>query len=294
MELLKKFIEGYDEQKALETLTEKDYWQDVIRAEQNRLIVQEPLEGIEIHFDVPCAVVYMGNIKGIIPVHEFGINKENYVNSREDLTDKEKLNNSYRFLRSMTGQKIAFIIKGHDKENNLFTASRKEALEWMKKRAEEELAAGDKTIAVVRNVNPYRAIADIGGIPAVMLSAEYQHGWTDDLTEHVQVGDHIMVKIINFDKEKGRAIISRKALIPDPWENLELREKCEYACEIMGVRENGCFFRVKTKSGYVDGFLKHPRHELLNRGDKALVRILNIDKDKRRIFGLYLRPLKVS
>jgi ribosomal protein S1 len=83
-------------------------------------------------------------------------------------------------------------------------------------------------------------------------------------------------------------------LIPDPWENLELREKCEYACEIMGVRENGCFFRVKTKSGYVDGFLKHPRHELLNRGDKALVRILNIDKDKRRIFGLYLRPLKVS
>jgi ribosomal protein S1 len=209
MELLKRFIEGYDEQKALETLTEKDYWQDVIRAEQNRLIVQEPLEGIEIHFDVPCAVVYMGNIKGIIPVHEFGINKENYVNSREDLTDKEKLNNSYRFLRSMTGQKIAFIIKGHDKENNLFTASRKEALEWMKKRAEEELAAGDKTIAVVRNVNPYRAIADIGGIPAVMLSAEYQHGWTDDLTEHVQVGDHIMVKIINFDKEKGRAIISR-------------------------------------------------------------------------------------
>lgn len=294
MELLKRFIEGYDEQKALETLTEKDYWQDVIRAEQNRLIVQEPLEGIEIHFDIPCAIVYMGNIKGIIPVHEFGINKENYVNSREDLADKEKLNNSYRFLRSMTGQKIAFIIKGHDKENNLFTASRKEALEFMKKRAEEELAAGSKTIAVVRNVNPYRAIADIGGIPAVLLSAEYQHGWTDDLTEHVQVGDHIMVKIIDFDREKGRALVSRKALIPDPWENLELREKCEYACEIMGVRENGCFFRVKTKSGYVDGFLKHPRHELLNRGDKALVRILNIDKDKRRIFGLYLRPLKVS
>jgi len=43
--------EGYDEQKALETiaLTEKDYWQDVIRAEQNHLVLQEDVAGIETH-----------------------------------------------------------------------------------------------------------------------------------------------------------------------------------------------------------------------------------------------------
>lgn len=294
MDLLKRMIEGYDEQRAMEALAEKDYWQDVIRAEQNKLVVQEELDGIETHFDVPCAVVFIGSIKGIIPVYEFGINKEGFVNCREDLRDEKKLGKSYQFLRSMTGQKIAFFVKGHDKEDNLFTGSRKEALEWMKKRTEEELVAGGKTLAVVRNVNPYRAILDVGGIPAILSAAEYQHGWTDDLTEPVQIGDHIMVKILNFDKEKGRITVSRKALIPDPWENLELIGKSEYTCEIMGVREGGCYFRVKTQNGYVDGFLRHPRHEVLNRGDKALVKILNIDKGKRRIFGLYVRPLKSS
>ena len=294
MDLLNRFIEGYDEQKALESLAEKDYWQDIIRAEQNKLIMQEDLDGIEIHSEVPCAVVYIGDIRGLIPVHEFGINREGHVNNREDLKDSNKLSKSYQFLRSMTGQKIAFIIKGHDKKDNIFTASRKEALEWMKKRTEEDLKIGGTTLAVIRNVNPHRAIADIGGIPAILSPAEYQHGWTDDLTEHVQVGDHIKVGILDFDKEKGRAVISRKVLIPDPWENVELIEKSEYIGEIMGIRENGCYFRVKTKSGYVDGFMRHPRHEMLNRGDKALIKIIGIDKNKHRIFGLYLRPVNIG
>ena len=103
-----------------------------------------------------------------------------------------------------------------------------------------------------------------------------------------------MVKVLNFDKEKGNAVISRKALIPDPWENLEIKEKSEYTAEITGIRERGCFFRIKTKNGYVSGFLRHPRHELLNRGDKALVRIRGIDKEKHTIYGIYLRSINIS
>ena len=55
MDLLKRMVEGYDEQKALEAiaLTVKDYWQDVIRAEQNRLVLQEDVAGIETHGETP-------------------------------------------------------------------------------------------------------------------------------------------------------------------------------------------------------------------------------------------------
>lgn len=294
MDLLKRMIEGYDQQKAMDAINEKDYWQDVIRATQNQLIMQEELSGIEVHADIPCAVVYIGTIKGLIPVHEFIANQKNHVNTLEDLKDEKKMNKSYQFLRSMMGQKIAFLIKGYDRKENLFTASRKEALVAMQKLTEEELAHKEKTMAVVRNVNPYRAIVDIGGVSATLSAVEYQHGWTDDITDHLQVGDHLVVKIINIDKEKGRVEVSRKALIPNPWEKIDLRDKCEYSCEITGVRERGCYFRLKTQNGYVDGFMRHPRHEVLNRGDKALVKILNIDKEKQRIFGLYVRPLKVS
>ncbi len=294
MDLLKRMIEGYDEQKALETiaLTEKDYWQDVIRAEQNHLVIQEDVAGIETHGETPCAVVYIGSVKGLIPVYEFGIEQNNCVRSIDDLKDEEKLKHSYQFLRNMTGQKIAFMVKGHNKKDNVFMASRKEGIEWIRKRTEGDLALGDKILAVVRKVLPKRIIADIGGMTAILSAPDFQHGWSDDLTELAQTGDHIMVKYLGFDKEKGVATISRKALIPDPWEKMELLERAEYTCEIMGVRENGCYFRVKTKNGYVDGFLRHPRHEVLSRGDKALVKILNVDKDHKRLFGLYLRPLK--
>ncbi|MDR3584701.1 MAG: hypothetical protein P4L59_05180, partial [Desulfosporosinus sp.] len=230
--------------------------------------------------------------KGLIPVYEFGIEQNNCVKSKDDLKDGEKLKHSYQFLRNMTGQKIAFMVKGHVKKDNVFMASRKEGIEWMRKRTEGDLAVGDKILAVVRKVLPTRIIADIGGMTAFLSASDYQHGWSDDLTELAQTGDHIMVKYLGYDKEKGVATISRKALIPDPWEKMDLLEQAEYISEIMGVRENGCYFRVKTKNGYVDGFLRHPRHEVLNRGDKALIKLLSIDNDHQRLFGLYLRPLK--
>ena len=238
MDLLKRMVEGYDEQKAMDTiaLTEKDYWQDVIRAEQNRLVLQEDVAGIETHGETPCAVIYLGSVKGLIPVYEFGIEQGNCVKSKDDLLDGEKLKNSYQFLHNMTGQKIAFMVKGHHKKDNVFMASRKEGIEWMRKRTEEKLAVGDKILAVVRKVLPKRIIADIGGMTAFLPAQEYQHGWSEDLTEFAQTGDHIMVKYLGFDKEKGVATISRKALIPDPWENMDLLAKSEYTCEIMGIR----------------------------------------------------------
>ena len=293
MDLLRRMVEGYDEQKALEAiaLTVKDYWQDVIRAEQNRLVLHEDVAGIETHGETPCAVVYIGSVKGLIPVYEFGIEQGNCVKTKDDLKNEDKLKNSYQFLRNMTGQKIAFMIKGHNKKDNVFMASRKEGIEWMRKRTEGELTVGNTIIAVVRKVLPKRIIADIGGMTAILSAPDYQHGWTDDLTELIQTGDHIMVKYLGFDKEKGVATISRKALIPDPWEKIELTEKSEYTSEIMGVRQGGCYFRVKTQNGYIDGFLNHPRHEQLSIGDKALIRIISIDKERHQIFGRYLRPL---
>ena len=294
MDLLRRMVEGYDEQKAMDTiaLSEKDYWQDVIRAEQTHLVLQEEVAGIETHGETPCAVVYIGSVKGLIPVYEFGIEQNSCVKTKDDLKDEEKLKNSYQFLRNMTGQKIAFMVKGHVKKDNVFMASRKEGLEFMRKRTEADLTEGDKILAVVRKVLPNRIIADIGGMTAILAAPDYQHGWSDDLTELAEVGDHIMVKYLGFNKDRGVVTISRKALIPDPWEKLDLLEQAEYTSEIMGVRENGCYFRVKTKNGYVDGFLHHPRHEVLSRGVKALVKLLSIDKDHRSIFGLYLRPIK--
>ena len=68
----RKFIEGFDENKIIQ---ERDYWQDVIRAQQNKMIIQAEVEAIEEQLDVPCAVIYLGegesNIKGVIPIYEF-------------------------------------------------------------------------------------------------------------------------------------------------------------------------------------------------------------------------------
>lgn len=291
----RKFIEGFDERRIVQ---EKDYWQDVARAQQNKMIVQAEVEAIEEQLDVPCAVVYLGegasNIKGVIPIYEYGLIGTKYVSTKEDCDDEEKLDNSYKFLRGQIGQRVAFIIKGSDKEANIFVASRAEALEWLRKRTKEEISKDSKTLAVVRYVNPYRAYLDIGGMIATMPAAEYQHGWTDDLMDHLNVGDHLNVKVLDFDEEQGQVIVSRKALIPDPWEQLELMEQSEYNAEITGVREYGCFFKIKTKNGSVSGFMRHPKHDNPKKADRVLVKLLNIDSEAKRITGLYIRSTKVS
>src|SRR5690625_3156116 len=118
-------IEGFDPSK-LENEEQKreEAWKKVIGAYQNRKILEAKMFSIE-DLEMPdgkketCAVVEIEQVRGFIPINEFGVERK-------------------REMRAYGGQDIAFVVLNYDRENDVFIASRTQAMEimadlWLKK-----------------------------------------------------------------------------------------------------------------------------------------------------------------
>lgn len=127
-----------------------------------------------------------------------------------------------------------------------------------------------------------------GFIPASLLSLNYVKNLNDykDKT--------LMVKIIDFNRNKGRIVLSRKVIekerldeIRDKvWDSLKIGEVIDG--EVKRITNFGAFVDI----GGIDGLIhisdlswnriKHPS-EVVTEGEKVKIEILNFDKDNNRI-----------
>lgn len=258
-------IEGFDASKIKK---EKEYdrdWQQVVGARQNDKILQAEISGLERLKDKECAVVSVGRVRGYIPLEHTGA---------ENL----------RQLRAMTGRKVAFKVIEYieDGDRQLFIASRTAALNEMAEITLRKIKEGDAIHAVVRSVSPTLIRADIGGIEVKIPLDQVRYGWIDDLTEEVRPGDHMMVKVISIDIEKKHVTVSPKALQENPWKTAKDRYKigAEYVGRVSGVREYGVF--VNLEDG-VDSLASHLKYQSLQKGDRVLVRINDVDEKQQQI-----------
>ncbi len=267
-EKLQVLIEGYDPSKVSEDNYDK-YWKEIYAAYQNKSILQAPVTGIETIQNKTCAIVQIGNVRGLIPLEFSGV---------DDI----------RKLRKLSGQNIAFKVLNFDKEANVFTASRLAALEHMSTITWNRLEEGKIIIAVVREVSPSEIRADIGGVAVKISIDEVDYGWIDDLTEKIQVGDHLKVKVVELDKENKRIKVSAKAAKENPWPDCTKRyhEHGEYVGKISGVREYGVFVNIEPN---VDALCPHLKFQNPKKGDRVLMRVLHVDTKKEQIRGRIVR-----
>lgn len=255
-------IEGFDPSKLQEDETEKK-WKEVIGAYQNEKILQSELRGIEKVRNTQCAVIQYGPIKGYIPLEESGYKDVNEI-------------------RSMTGQPVLFKIVKYDKDNNIFVASRKKAQEQIAEITLKKINIGDVIPCVVKLVSSTLVVGDIGGIQVRIPVEEMGYGWVDDLHDIVKVGHHLKVKVISIDKDNKKVKVSAKAAMPNPYPDCAKRfiVRGEYSGTVSGVRDYGIF--VNLEPG-VDSLAPHLKFENVKKGDKVLVKILNVDTKKEQI-----------
>ncbi|OPZ92719.1 MAG: 30S ribosomal protein S1 [candidate division TA06 bacterium ADurb.Bin417] len=118
--------------------------------------------------------------------------------------------------------------------------------------------------------------------------------WTNKVkhpSEILAMGDTIEVQVIALDQDKQKISFSMKALEPNPWDTIA--EKYQVNSVVKGrvynVTNYGAF--VELEKG-IEGLLhisnldwskvKHPS-EILKKGDRIEVMILDVDPVKRRI-----------
>ena len=87
----------------------------------------------------------------------------------------------------------------------------------------DSMAEGQIVRGVVKNVTGYGAFVDLGGIDGLLHITDMSWGRVASPLDAVRPGEEVEVKILKYDREKGRVSLGRKQLLPDPWASVPER-----------------------------------------------------------------------
>jgi small subunit ribosomal protein S1 len=118
------------------------------------------------------------------------------------------------------------------------------------------------------------------------------------------IGQPISVRVIEVDRERRRLILSERAASTESRQSIkervieELEEGKVYTGRVTSLANFGAFININGADGLVHlselswDHIDHPR-EVLEVGQEIKVKVINVDKDKKRI-GLSVRALQAD
>jgi small subunit ribosomal protein S1 len=201
-----------------------------------------------------------------------------------------------RNLDVFKGQEIeAKVIKCSRKRNNI-VLSRKvltdEVYEKVKTETFDRIGLDYVIDGTIKSITEYGAFVDIGGIDGLLHVTDISWGRLNSPKEAFKPGDHVQVKVLKLDREKGKISLGVKQLLPDPWATVA--EFYPVGSTVKGkvssVTDYGAF--VELEPG-VEGLIhvsemswskraKHPKN-LVNVGDEIEAQVLRVEPRDRRI-----------
>ncbi|MBE0686736.1 MAG: S1 RNA-binding domain-containing protein [Anaerolineaceae bacterium] len=263
-------------------------------------------EGMDIDFP-RAGEIKQGVIASISPnqiLVSVGAKSEGIITGREfDAIPQEELE------KLAVGQEIwVFVLTPEDSHGNLVLSLMRamEEKSWFK--AEELLKTKDSYNSVIRGYNKGGLIVPVEGlngfVPASQISLSRRAGLVGDTPEKrwsPMVGDEIDVCVIEVDRERRRLILSERAASSETRESIkdrilsELQEGDVRTGKVTSLAEFGAFVNINGADGLVHlseiswDRIQHPS-EVLKVGQEIKVKIINIDREKKRI-GLSIRQL---
>jgi len=187
------------------------------------------------------------------------------------------------------------ILKFSRKKTNV-VVSRRAALEeerdGQRKGILERIREGDSVEAKVKNITDYGVFMDLGGLDGLMHITDMSYGKVGHPSDLCKVGDTMKVKVIRFDREKGRISLGLKQMKSDPWIDIEQRYAPggRYRGRVTNITKYGAF--IELEEG-VEGLLhvsemswskklKDPS-EIMKAGDTVEVVALRVEKEHKKI-----------
>jgi ribosomal protein S1 len=285
---------------------EYDPWVEIASAAQSGMVMRNTVLGVEVvEFDgkrMPVWVLSFDGIKGIVPLPETGLKVTEPGNGT---SERRAFEANLRRMQRYVGRPIHFVVRHIDRETNLVLLSRKQAEEIKRDLTWPKLAVGQVVEAAVKefgftgaNSNRRAGVAylDISGVRGILPAAEVSWSWVEDLREEFSLDEVIKVKILELDPAKKEARVSRKALLPDPWEKVSelIRVGGVYAGKVTrvatGADKEGrprvyCFVRLPNG---LDLTAPMPPFGRVEKGSRVNVKVVGIDPQHRRMWGRIL------
>ncbi len=205
-------------------------------------------------------------------------------------------------LESLVGQRIPVKILEVNRKRNRLIVSQKAAEDEDRARKREELFSrlqmGATVKGTVSGITSYGAFVDIGGADGLIHISELSWDRVSKVTDVVQLGEEVTVKVIKLDPEQTRISLSLRQLQQDPWEKLVQSMPIGSIVEgqVTKTKKYGAFLQIMVG---IEGLLHiselswdhvERTEDVLKVGETLQVKVIGIDTARRRI-SLSLKQL---
>ena len=251
--------------------------------------------------------VRRGQVASVSPSQvlvSIGAKSEGVISGKE----LEALTNDERETLKVGADIPVYVLNAEDENGNV-VLSYKRALEQMTWENVERMLEEQEVIeSKITGFNKGGLIVSVGGlrgfVPASQVSAMRRSISTGETPEQrwgKMVNEPIAVRIVEVDRERRRLILSERAASAESRQSLKERVISEleigrtYTGRVTSLADFGAFVNINGADGLVHlselswERIQHPS-EVLEVGQEVKVKVINVDKDKKRI-GLSMRQI---
>lgn len=165
---------------------------------------------------------------------------------------------AFKESEDVLGRKIkAQVVKIDPEENSIIVSRRKLFNEERKKKKEiiDQLMAEDVVVeGTIKKITSYGMFVDVGGVDGLVHYNEISYKGPVNPSKMYKEGDKVNVKAIAYDKDKRHLSLSIKAVLSDPWAEVEsaLDEGDVIGVTVSNIEAYGVFVDLGND---IEGFL---------------------------------------
>ena len=287
-------VVSIDAERTVETDTDRlrNDLLDLVESLKSKKILTGTIQGVERLADNPemsYAVIYHGDFKVIIPVLEA-------IEEPADYRGQPKGDVLHYLLNKRLGAEVDYIVKGVDQEHNVVAASRLEAMALKRREyyfrtdrdGNYQIYEGIRAEARVISVIRAGIFVDLFGAECYIPLRELSYQRWVDAAQHYQPGQRVLVRVLEVDRSDRshpRVTASVKQAMENPYEKALKKYVVgnRYVGTVSMVDLNGVFVSL---DGGIDCLCTYPKRGRPPRGARATVRILGINRENNRIWGV--------
>jgi small subunit ribosomal protein S1 len=268
-----------DVEKNLIIISRKRFIQDEIKKRQEFIKTAMAEESVQ------AKVIAITKDKLIVDVD--GIMK-GYIDS-EEISHRGKVN---PFRTNRVKDVVEAKVLSYDEKERVFNMSIKAITTdpWIE--IQEQIEKGDIIEVTVSNIESYGAFVDIGNDAEGFLHVS-EIAWDKKIShpkDYLTVGDVIEVEVVEVNPEEHRLRVSRKRLLPKPFELFKQNRRRGdiITGEVTNITDFGAFIKIDE----VEGLLRNSDYDwkqgskckdFLTVGEEVEVKIFDIDMEREKI-----------
>lgn len=195
-------------------------------------------------------------------------------------------------LKALVGTEVEVLVTEVDRPKERIVVSIRD-LQRRRRRAQERellrsLEPGSRATGRVVSIADYGAVVDLGGARGLIHRSELTWGRLESVDSVVSVGEQVEVVVLDVNKSKRRIGLSLRATSPDPYETVEIG--AIESATVVRVVDYGVFVRLDSNGAeglvHISELSDVPGYrpdQLVTPGEQIMVKVLEIDRKRRRL-----------